>query len=499
MKLYELAALLPTARIIGDGETEIISMEMDSYKATPGTLYCCVPATPHLAFKDRHQFAGDAVARGAVALLLERDVDVDVPKLFVNDVRYAMALIAIKLYGDPSQSLNVIAITGTNGKTTTTHLIEHILSSVGQRTGLMGNLGMKIGGQTIHYDQNTMDAPDLQRSFLHMKQAGVQTCIMEASSHGLALRRILGTHIRTAVFTNLSQDHLDFHQTMWNYREAKSLLFSGMGNAFSDRPEDGRFAVLNADDEASAYFREVTVAKVISYGIEQHADVRASNVRLSAQGTTFDLSTFVGNTEISMKLIGRFNVYNALAAVTTALTEGIQLSDIRDALMTIGPIEGRMEIVNEGQPFLVLVDYAHTPDGLENALTTIRELANGNVITVFGCGGDRDRSKRPVMGKLAAMYSDFVYVTSDNPRTEQPDAILQDIEIGLIEAEVDKAQYRLIVDRRQAIQEAIAMATPGDIVLIAGKGHETYQLIGGEMLHFDDREEARAAIRGLHI
>uniref|UniRef100_UPI0004701B25 UDP-N-acetylmuramoyl-L-alanyl-D-glutamate--2, 6-diaminopimelate ligase n=1 Tax=Paenibacillus zanthoxyli TaxID=369399 RepID=UPI0004701B25 len=337
---------------------------------------------------------------------------------------------------------------------------------------------------------------ELQRSLNDMVSSGVQCCVMEVSSHALEQGRVKGTDFRTAIFTNLTQDHLDYHHTMEEYRAAKGLFFSRLGNVISPWKEERKYAVLNADDAASSYFTAQTAAEVITYGIDNEANVRASQISITAKGTSFHVDTFRGEADISLKMVGKFNVYNALAAISAALLEEVPLADIKASLESVPGVSGRVESVDEGQPYAVVVDYAHTPDGLENVLRTVREFAEGKVLTVFGCGGDRDRTKRPLMGKISAKYSDVILVTSDNPRTEDPAAILKDIEAGLIEDSVDSSRYELIVDRREAIVKAIDMASPGDVVLIAGKGHETYQLIGGAVLDFDDRIVAQEAIRG---
>lgn len=497
MKLNELASLFAVAKVIGDGEISIAGMEMDSRKVKAGQLFLCVPEFPNLIFQDRHQYAGDAVELGAAAILTEHILEVNVPQLLVKSVRHAMAVIACHYYGYASRELHVIAVTGTNGKTTTTHIIEHILHEQRIKTGLMGNLGMKIDNEWYAYEGNTQESPDLQKSFRQMRDAGVECCVMEASSHGLQLGRVLGTHFRTAVFTNLTQDHLDFHLSMDQYKAAKGLLFSRLGNAYRPEFSEQKYAVLNADDAAAEYFAEITPAQTVTYGIDHQADLMATHISITSRGTQFHLSSFAGETEIQLKLLGKFNVYNALGAIAATLLEGVPLEQVKNSLEGMSIVPGRMEPVMEGQNFLVAVDYAHTPDGLENALSTLREFAQGRVITVFGCGGDRDRGKRPIMGKIAAQYSDYVYVTSDNPRTENPDHILLDIEPGLVELGFPEHRYEMIVDRRAAIKKAIEMASPNDVVLIAGKGHETYQIIGTVKTDFDDREEARAAIRGL--
>jgi UDP-N-acetylmuramoyl-L-alanyl-D-glutamate--2,6-diaminopimelate ligase len=454
-------------------------------------LFLCIPGL----VADGHDFAQKAVADGAAALVVERPLGLDAPQLVVSDVRYAMALIANHVYRYPSKEIKVIGVTGTNGKTTTTSLIDSILSDLGRRTGLMGTIRMKFGDEVVEAERTTQEAVDLQRNLRRMRDAGVEYCTMEVSSHALELGRVRGTRFRTAIFTNLTQDHLDYHKTMENYKAAKGLLFSRLGNTFASDPEERQFAVLNADDPASDTYARLTNAQVIRYGIDRQCDVRAADIRMTAAGTEFNVESFAGTEPFVMQLVGKFNVYNALAAIAACLAEGIPLADIRSSLAKVKSVEGRMERVDAGQPFLVLVDYAHTPDGLENALSTIKEFAHGQIITVFGCGGDRDRTKRPIMGKVAASYSDYVYVTSDNPRTEEPQAILLDIEPGLAASGMPADRYELLADRRAAIQKAIDRASHNDVVLIAGKGHETYQEIMGVKYDFDDRREAEAAIR----
>ncbi|MBE1443222.1 UDP-N-acetylmuramoyl-L-alanyl-D-glutamate--2,6-diaminopimelate ligase [Paenibacillus sp. OAS669] len=492
MQLKELASQLAVSHILGDGETVFTGIQTDSRKVQPGDLFLCISGL----VTDGHEYAAKAVEMGAAALVVEHDVDVDVPKLVVKDSRFAMAVIANHFYQYPSRQMKVIGVTGTNGKTTSTYLIEAILSDQGFRTGLMGTIKMKIGSTVTGMERTTLEAVDLQKNLRLMADAGTDYCIMEVSSHALDLGRVKGCSFRTGIFTNLTQDHLDYHETMEQYKAAKGLLFSRLGNDFSDDPDEHRFAVLNVDDAASEYYSKLTSAQVITYGIDHDADVRAEQIEITSKGTRFRCVTFRGTADIQMKLVGKFNVYNALAAITAALLEGIPLEAVKKSLEAIESVDGRMEIVNAGQPFLVLVDYAHTPDGLENALSTIKQFAKGQVYCVFGCGGDRDRTKRPLMGKVTAAYSDYVYVTSDNPRTEDPERILQDIVPGIVEAGLHEDRYELVTDRREAIQKAVARATPDDVVLIAGKGHETYQEIMGVKHDFDDREVAKEAIRG---
>jgi UDP-N-acetylmuramoyl-L-alanyl-D-glutamate--2,6-diaminopimelate ligase len=491
MQLRELASLLTISHIAGEQDTTITGVQTDSRKVKPGDLFICIPG--YVA--DGHDFAPKAVEQGAVALVVERLLDLAVPQLVVKDARYAMAVIASHFFGYPSNEMKVIGVTGTNGKTTTTYLIEKIIADRGFQTGLMGTIRTKIGAEFFEAERTTVEALEVQRNFRKMREAGTDYCIMEVSSHALELGRVKGVNFRTAIFTNLTQDHLEFHKTMDAYKAAKGLLFSRMGNSFSADPAERKFAVLNADDPASDTYRRMTSAQVITYGIENECDVRASEIRITAEGTEFLVTSFAGRERFRMKLVGKFNVYNALGAIAAGLAEGFSLEQIRHSLEAVKAIDGRMETVDAGQDFLVLVDYAHTPDGLENALSTIREFAEGQVFCVFGCGGDRDRTKRPLMGKVTAKYSDYLFVTSDNPRTENPEAILQDIVPGIREAGFPEEKVELIVDRKAAIQKAIDRAGPKDVVLIAGKGHETYQEIMGIKHDFDDRLVAEAAIR----
>ncbi|MCZ8518771.1 MULTISPECIES: UDP-N-acetylmuramoyl-L-alanyl-D-glutamate--2,6-diaminopimelate ligase [Paenibacillus] len=494
MQLKELANGLAVSRILGEAETEVKGLQIDSRKVVPGDLFICIPGL----VADGHDYAAAAVERGAAALVAERELEAGVPVLLVKDARHAMAVLANHFYGYPSRELKLIGVTGTNGKTTTTYLLDRVLTDAGYRTGLMGNIHIKIGGEyRPNHATNTQEALELQKILREMADAGTDYCLMEVSSHGLEMGRVKGCLFRTGMFTNLTQDHLDFHGTMERYQAAKGLLFSRLGNDYGADPHQRRFAVLNGDEEASAEFEKLTAAETLVYAIDNpKADVRAEEIVMSAQGTSFRCVTFRGTTEIKTRLVGRFNVYNVLGVIAAALAEGVELDVIAASLAGIASVEGRMEVVDAGQPYLVLVDYAHTPDGLENALSTVSQFAEGNIYCVFGCGGDRDRTKRPLMGGVAAKYSDYIYVTSDNPRTEDPHSILLDIVPGIEGAGMDTASYELAVDRREAIRRAVEKAQPGDIVLIAGKGHETYQDIGGVKLPFDDRLVAEEAIKG---
>lgn len=488
MKLKELADLLMVKRTEGNMEIEITGLQMDSRRVEQGNLFICVPAI--IGFlEDRHSFAMDAIGNGAVALVVERDVDIKVPKIFVNDARHAMSVFAAHFFNYPSNEMNLIGITGTNGKTTTSFIIEKIFSDYGFNTGLMGNNGIKIGQQIYPTDINTQEPPILQRNLRKMRDFNTAYCVMEVTSQGLDMGRVKGCEFNTVIFTNLTKDHLDYHGTFDEYRMTKGLLFTSLGNNF--KPKDRKCAILNADDPNFEFFRNVTPAEIITYGINNKSDVSANNISINSQGIHFLLTTFKGDIELDLQLIGRFNVYNALAGIAAALVEGIPLANIKESLSKITNIEGRMEIVNESQDFLVIVDYAHTPDALENVLKTVNEFSVGKVITVFGCGGDRDKAKRPIMGQIAGDYSDYVIVTSDNPRSEDPIIIMRDIEKGIKNTNLG---YEFIANREDAIDRAIKFANKHDVIIIAGKGHETYQIFKDKTIEFDDKAIARNSL-----
>ncbi|MFS0727604.1 UDP-N-acetylmuramoyl-L-alanyl-D-glutamate--2,6-diaminopimelate ligase [Paenibacillus sp. 1P07SE] len=494
MRLDELASLLLTSRRHGrGGEVTVSGIRIDSRKVEPGDLFICLPG--HTV--DGHDYAAQAAERGAAALVVERPLAVDLPQLVVKDSRLAMAVMGSHYYGYPSQRLRMIGVTGTNGKTTTTYLIERVLADAGHAAGVIGTIEMRYAGRSIPMSGTTPESLDLQQALAEMVAAGVEYCVMEVSSHALEQGRVKGCRYRSAIFTNLTQDHLDYHETMDKYAAAKGLLFSRLGNTYHEDRAERSYSIVNIDDAYGASLAKAAATEIISYGIDAEADVRATEISISARGTTFRLTTFRGSCTVQMRLVGKFNVYNALAAVAAGLAEGLELSSIAASLERIPGVPGRVEAVDAGQPYAVIVDYAHTPDGLENVLAAIREIAAGRVICVFGCGGDRDRTKRPVMGRIAASHADYVMVTSDNPRSEDPEQILLDIEAGLIEAGVARERYGLEVDRREAIKKAVEMASPDDVVLIAGKGHETYQIVGSETLAFDDRQIAEQMIRSL--
>jgi UDP-N-acetylmuramoyl-L-alanyl-D-glutamate--2,6-diaminopimelate ligase len=470
-----LADLVPGA----EADVDVTGLALDNRRVEPGTLFFCVPGFT----RDGHDFAPDAVARGASVLVVQRPLGLGVAEVVVDDVRAAMAPIAARFHGDPTARLGLVGITGTNGKTTTAFLARELLEAAGRQTALLGTIKSVIGGAEAPLARTTPEAIDLQASFAQMLAAGDVACVMEVSSHALELRRADAIHWDVAVFTNLTQDHLDFHPTMEDYYVAKRRLFEA-------RP---RVSVVNVDD---AYGRRLAgeVPGAVTVAIDRDADLRATDLRMTGHrgrspwsGAEFT----VDGMRLRSPLPGRFNVANVLGAVAAARALGVDDATIERALPQARPVPGRFQPVDEGQGFAVLVDYAHTPDSLENVLRAARELSRGRVIVTFGAGGDRDRGKRPLMGEIAARLADEVVVTSDNPRSEDPEAILAEILAG-----IDRDDVRAEVDRRAAIAQAIGLAADGDVVVIAGKGHEQGQeFAGGHKIPFDDATVAAEALR----
>ena len=484
MKLHTLLSHLHTISVFEGDNPDITSIEQDNRKVEAGSLFICVKGYT----VDGHDYAEAAVRQGAAAVLAERPLDLSVPVIVVRDTLRAMAVLADAFYGHPTQQLKLIGITGTNGKTTTSHLIDKICRDAGQTTGLIGTMYTKIAESIFETKNTTPDSITLQQHFANMHKAGVETAVMEVSSHALQLGRVHGCDYDIAVFTNLTQDHLDFHGTMERYKFAKSLLFSQLGNSYADhRP---KYAVINADDEACDDLIAVTAAHVLTYGIDHDADIMAKNVAVTSAGTAMDLHIQGRVIPMKLKLAGRFSVYNVLAAIGASVCAGLELDRTIASIEEVEGVRGRFELVQGGQDYMVIVDYAHTPDSLENVLQTIREFAKERIFAVVGCGGDRDKTKRPIMASIACRLATDPVFTSDNPRSEDPLEILKDMEAG-----VKGKAYQSIPDRKEAIRYAVNQAKRGDVILIAGKGHETYQLIGGETFHFDDRETALELIK----
>jgi len=483
MKLHELVVALHDFRVMPGENPEIISIEMDSREVKNGSLFICIEGYT----VDGHNYVKQAVERGAVAIVAQKGIEADVPVIKVRDTMRAMAILANAFYDNPTVKMHMVGITGTNGKTSVSHLIYAILRKAGKNTGLIGTLGMKINEESFETKNTTPDSLTLQKMFKQMLDAGVDASVMEVSSHALHIGRVHGCQYDVTVFTNLTQDHLDYHKTMDAYRAAKSLLFSQLGNGYDvARP---KYAILNVDDDATAEYIVASQGIVLTYGIDNDADLLARDIETTSSGTTFTLVMNDMECMVQMGLVGKFNVYNILATIGACLASGLELDFIIRAIGDLVGVPGRFELVNAGQDFNVIVDYAHTPDSLENVLRTIQEFTEGKIYCLAGCGGDRDKSKRPIMAKIASSLSDYPIFTSDNPRTEDPVAILTDMEAG-----VTQNNYKTIVDRKEAIEYAVNEAKAGDVVLIAGKGHENYQIIGEKVLDFDDREMARSAI-----
>lgn len=486
MHLQTLLSYLYDFTNKGNENPVITSLEMDSRKVKKGSLFFCIEGYT----VDGHDFAKEAEKLGAAAIIVEKDVNVSIPMIKVKDTKRAMARLSDAFYQQPTQKLHLIGITGTNGKTSTSHIVLKILEDTGLTTGMIGTMYIKIKDRLIDVKNTTPESLTLQKVFADMVNENVTSAVMEVSSHALDLGRVHGCDFDIAVFTNLTQDHLDFHQSMEEYRRAKGLLFSSLGNHFNH--SNPKFAVLNADDKSSMEYIKSTAATIITYGIDHLSDIMATNIEMTSAGTRFELVTPLEKINVQMKLIGKFSVYNVLASVATCLVSNIPLQSIVKSIENIEGIAGRFELIDEGQNFTVIVDYAHTPDSLENVLKTVKQFSKGKTLVVIGCGGDRDKTKRPLMAQIATKYADIAIFTSDNPRTENPKHILADMEAG-----VQGKGYHTIIDREQAIKFAISSAKEHDIIVIAGKGHETYQIIGDKSFVFDDRHVARLAIREL--
>ena len=481
------------AEIRGDDRVEVADLAYDSRRVGSGTLFFCFAGEK----RDGHEFASVAAEAGASGLVVERPVDAGVAQVQVEDARAAMAPIAAVFNGDPTSELTVIGITGTNGKTTTAFMVRALLEAAGRRCGLLGTVKQVVGGEVEEVERTTPEAIDLQRTFARMLEAGDEFCAMEVSSHALVLHRADAIHFAVKVFTNLSQDHLDFHADMEDYFAAKRLLFSGEGGAPLIELEGG-LSVLNVDDPyGQRLAEELFSGECITYSAAgAAADLSASGVAFDASGSRFTCVSPEGPIEVRTPLPGDFNIANALAALAVAHALGLDLHASAEALGSAEQVPGRFESIDEGQPFGVLVDYAHTPDSLENVLAAARRITHGRLISVFGCGGDRDREKRPLMGRAGAELSDLAIVTSDNPRSEDPAAIIDEIRAGI--PEDPHAEVVIEPDRRAAIALAVSRAGEGDTVVVAGKGHEQGQEFeGGRKIPFDDRDVAREELKRL--
>jgi UDP-N-acetylmuramoyl-L-alanyl-D-glutamate--2,6-diaminopimelate ligase len=486
MLLNELRDRIPGITLEGDPRVQISGIVHDSRQAKPGDLFVALRG----ANTDGALFVNEALARGAVALASEHKLLAceGIPVLYVPNARKFLAQAARFLFEDPAAHIRLVAITGTNGKTTVSYLVDAIFRAAGFRSCLLGTLGMRIGGQAYPSAHTTPEADDLT-AFLHRaRQGGCTHGSLEVSSHALFQDRVFSTRFEVGVFTNLTPEHLDFHHDMESYYKAKRLLFTPEG------ANGIRKAVINVDDAYGQRLAGDVSAPVVSFGFGADAAIRFLDGRMGTEGTDLRLATPSGELALHAHLVGRPNTYNMMAAAGAALSLGMGLHEIRDGIESLDGVRGRLEPVQGGQDFTVLVDYAHTPDALEKLLQTVRQLTRGRIVTIFGCGGDRDRKKRPLMGAIAARLSDVVSATSDNPRSEDPLQILAEIKPGLQQG---PAPYQLQPDRREAIRSALVLARAGDAVVIAGKGHEDYQIVGARVFPFDDRTVALELIHQL--
>lgn len=472
MKLRELIKNLSIIEMNADAELEISGVSYDSRKTEKGDMFVAIRGFE----ADGHKFIPKAVENGAAVILCEEKPSCDIPYVLVSDSRYGLAIVSRDFFGDPASEMTMIGITGTSGKTSSSYLIKHMLESkLDAKVGLIGTNGNMIGDELLHTEHTTPESYELHKLFRHMADSGCTHVVMEVSSHSLTLERVAGIYFDVALYTNLSQDHLDFHGTMEEYAAAKRKLFSMCS-----------LGCFNLDDAWADFMRDGASCRTMTFSTEKNeADLVAKDIRLTADGVRF---ASVSGDEISITKLGipgMFSVYNALGTMSVGLALGLSLADCSDAMSSAKGVKGRLEIVPTGRDFSVVIDYSHKPDALEKVLKTLKPVTRGRLIALFGCGGDRDKLKRPIMGRIAADNADLVVVTSDNPRTEDPDEIIREIVAGMKDK---RTPTKVICDRREAIAWAIDNAAPGDVLLLAGKGHEDYQVVGHEKHHMDERE-----------
>jgi UDP-N-acetylmuramoyl-L-alanyl-D-glutamate--2,6-diaminopimelate ligase len=489
----------------GSAGGEIRGVCYDSRRVGPGDLFFALRGVA----SDGHRYIAQAVEKGAAGVILEDEefAPAEVPWAKTADARIALALAASSFYGHPTAGVPVVGITGTNGKTTTTYLVEAMLEAAGLPAAVLGTVSYRFRDHAIDAPHTTPESADLQRILREMVDRGARSVVMEVSSHALEQHRVDGCRFDVGIFTNLTPEHLDYHGDMTSYLESKKRLFRDLLVPGGGKPE--RRGAINLDDPAGEDLARACAAPVITYGLSGPRDVTVRDPRIAVEGISATLVTSAGETTFSSEMLGRFNLYNILAAAAAGTALGLPLEAIQAGIERHRKVPGRMERVENSRGVTLLVDYAHTGDALDNVLKTVAEIAEGRIITIFGCGGDRDRTKRPVMGRIAAGYSDLAVVTSDNPRTEDPAAIVAEVRSGIVPLglreyrpeelaeDFPEKGFTVILSRRDAIRLAVRLALPGDVVVLAGKGHEDYQIIGREKHHFDDREEAAAAFREL--
>ncbi len=470
MLLSELAGATAHEKRTGE-DVPVASLQYNSRKVGKGDVFCCIVGT----FSDGHAYAAQAVEAGAAALVVERELPLPVPQVVVKNTRIAMAEMAAAFYGYPARGMRIVGVTGTNGKTSTTYMLKAIAEQCGWKVGLIGTIRNLIGERIIDTERTTPESVDLQRILREMKDEGVDLVVMEVSSHSLDQRRVHGIEFETAIFTNLTQDHLDYHKTFENYLAAKMRIF-----------RQARQAVVNPDETHAETILNALTIPYKTFGIREQADISASEIDITTRGVQFDMHCEPGNVRMYVPIPGLFSVFNAMGAAAAALQLGISLPAIKNGIETMGSVSGRLEpLPTGGRNFTVLLDYAHTPDALEIILKTARGFAKGRIVTLFGCGGDRDHAKRPIMGEIAGRFSDFLVVTSDNPRTEDPMAIIEAVLEGVHKS---GCPHIVVENRYEAIRYALKHAEPEDVIILAGKGHENYQEVGGGKRHFDEKE-----------
>lgn len=472
MKLAEMLKDIKVLKLAADVNSEIAGISYDSRRTKPGDMFVAISGFE----SDGYDYIPSAVKNGACVILCDRAPKVEIPYVLVENCRHALAMASRNYFGDPAGEMCVIGVTGTNGKTTSTYLMKHLLEEkLNAKVGLVGTNGNMIGDELIHTERTTPESFELQQLFREMADAGCTHVVMEVSSHSLTLDRVVGIDFKVGAFTNLTQDHLDFHHTMEKYAEAKSRLFKHCA-----------CGCINMDDKWHDKIAENAKCRLLTYSTDgKDADLTASDIRLSASGVEFTAAYMEDTARVKLAIPGKFSVYNALNVMSMGLALGLSLADCADAMSGAMGVKGRMEVVPTDGDYTILIDYAHTPDALENALRALRDNVQGRLIVLFGCGGDRDRTKRPIMGAIAADNADFVIVTSDNPRTEDPNAIIDEIVEGL---KNKTTPHKVICDRAEAIKWAIDNHLPDDVILLAGKGHEDYQVVGHEKRHMDERE-----------
>ena len=472
--LKELLAALPSKKIFGQIDFDIKKIEYDSRKINPGDLFVAIPG-----FKeDGHTYINSASENGAIGVVAQRDGDYKAKvKIIVPDTREALALLTCRFFDFPSEKLKVVGITGTNGKTTITYLVKSILKKAGEEVGLIGTIAYFIGEEKLTATNTTPESLDLQKMFSQMLAGGIDSVVMEVSSHALALKRVIGVNFDVAVFTNLNREHLDFHKTLSAYKKSKGLLFEMLS--------DKSYAVINSDDPNWRYFYDRAKTNRLSYSLhDERADFYAKTISCDWEGSQIDLVTPNGEVKINLKLLGESNIYNALASAAVGVALKVNLEAIKSGLESVDGIPGRMEKIRAGQDFNILIDYAHTPYALEKLLKTVRRVTEGDLFVLFGCGGDRDQGKRPQMGKVASLLADRIFLTEDNPRSEDPEKIIDQIMQGV----KNKEKVEIIIDRKEGIRKALNIAEKGDSLVLAGKGHENYQIKKDRKFHFSDKE-----------